>query len=708
MNKGSYAGIDIFRFIAALMIIAIHTSPLSSFSDAGNFFLTRVISRIAVPFFMTTTGFFTLSHYAKDTRSIQKFIKNTFFIYVAAMLLYLPINIYNGYFNNRNVLSKIIEDITINGTTYHLWYLPAAITGCAIGWFLLRKFGEYGALVISFALYIIGLFGDSYWGVIERVPMLRGIYSAIFEVSHYTRNGFFYAPLFFVLGGCINEAIHRKRLKLSKLKRICCVLICLTLMTIEAFVLKNYRLMRHDSMYIFLPLCIYFLFTAIVQVKGRRVKMLRDASMILYIIHPLIIAFMRPIARSLHIEIIVSNSLLYFFIVLLASAPLAFIFTFIQKKIKPKAYSKETDRAWIEIDTNALRHNLNFLRSVAPSKSEIMAVVKDEAYGHGSFEVAINLERLGVKSFAVSTIDEGIKLRKYGIRGEILILGYSSVNRADEMRKYNLMQTLIDMDYALSLERQGIPIKTHIKIDTGMHRLGFSHEEAGKISSLFLLKNIKICGMYTHLCCSDGSSQEDKLFTQLQIDRFYNLLDQLKKIGAKIPKTHVQSSYGLLNYPQLKCDYVRIGIALYGVLSAPNSDTVIKTDLKPVLSLKGNVSLIRDISIGDSVGYGRCFIADKNMRIAVISVGYGDGFPRCLSEKNIFASINGYDCPVIGRICMDQLTVDITDAEKVSVGDAATLIGSSRFSSDKAARAAETITNELLCGMSARLPIIEK
>ena len=254
-------------------------------------------------------------------------------------------------------------------------------------------------------------------------------------------------------------------------------------------------------------------------------------------------------------------------------------------------------------------------------------------------------------------------------------------------------------------------VNAHIKIDTGMHRLGIPSADFLDVEKVFTMKNLNVCGIFTHLCCSDSSMPDDIAFTRGQIDGFYNLIDHLKKSGINIPKLHIQSSYGFLNYPELKCSYVRTGVALYGVKSLPDDNTELLLDLRPVLSLKSRVVLIRQIEKGDSVGYGRSFVAERNSRIAILPIGYGDGFPRSLSNGNGRALIGQYIVPVIGRICMDQLAIDITDAEGIAVGDIATLIdtdGCTDLSADVVAKNSNSISNELLCRMGERLPVIIK
>lgn len=376
-----------------------------------------------------------------------------------------------------------------------------------------------------------------------------------------------------------------------------------------------------------------------------------------------------------------------------------------------KKPSFKTGRSWIEINVKNLCHNVETLKKAMPAKCELMAVVKADAYGHGAYEIAAYLNKMGVTAFAVATIDEGIKLREYGICGEILILGYTDVNRASELKKYDITQTLIDFKYAKALNNQNIPVKAHIKIDTGMHRLGIPSGELSSVQKVFSMENISVCGIYTHLCCSNSRLPRDVAFTGKQIDSFYSLINALRDSGISIPKLHIQSSYGLLNYPHLACDYIRAGIALYGVLSSPDDDTVLKLDLRPVLSLKSQIVLIRSVGKGDGVGYDRSFTAERDSRIAIIPIGYGDGFPRSLSDYNGSVLVKQHIVPIIGNICMDQLAVDITDVENAAVGDIVTLIdseGDVRLSAAAVAEKAGSISNELLCRMGTRLPIMTK
>ena len=706
----SYRGIDYFRLIAAFLIIAIHTSPLSTYSETGNFILTRIIARVAVPFFLMTSGFFLISRYSYNEDKLKSFVKKTGFIYVVAILTYIPLNIYNGYFKMDNLLPNILKDIFFDGTIYHLWYLPAAILGAVIAWFAVKRCGFKKALLITSILYVMGLFGDSYYGIAEKIPLLSGLYGCFFEVSDYTRNGIFFAPVFLVLGGMIADRRMRVSLKASLIG--CGV--SFLLMFGEGMLLHGFDVQRHDSMYVFLLPCVYFLFHALTFLRGKRSVYLRTSALVIYIIHPMMIVVVRMFAKFTHTQgLFVDNSVMHFLSVSILSAGFAMLSVYLLEKAQSrhkKRYTSENDRAWIEVDLNNLKANVRTLKKAMPNGCDLMAVVKAEAYGHGAFEVAAYINRFGVKSFAVATIDEGIELRHYGIRDEILILGFTPPARTKELHKYDLMQTLIDENYATELNKQGFDIKAHIKIDTGMHRLGFDCADAETVKKAFTMQHIKVCGIYTHLCVSDSLNTEDVRFTEMQIQRFYSLIDSLKEDGIKIPKTHIQSSYGLLNYPELKCRYVRVGIALYGVLSSPEDKTKSQLALRPVLSLKSQIILIRKIQTGESVGYGRAFIAERNSRIAVVPIGYADGLPRNLSCGSGEVLINGQRAPIVGRICMDQLCVDITDIEGICIGDIVTLIGqdgNDELSAAVVASNSDSITNELLSRMGKRLKIIK-
>lgn len=367
--------------------------------------------------------------------------------------------------------------------------------------------------------------------------------------------------------------------------------------------------------------------------------------------------------------------------------------------------SSQKMRAWAEINLENLKHNAKVLQAALPCGSNIMAVVKADAYGHGDVEIAACLNQAGIRSFAVATIDEAIRLRKKRIKGDILILGYTSAARASELSRYRLMQTAVDVEHAKELNSCRKNINVHVKVNTGMHRLGESSSNRSSISEVFHLEHLTVKGIFTHLAAADSLKKSDIIFTYMQITRFYELLEQLKIEQTPIPATHIQSSYGVLNYPGVHCTYARIGIALYGILSSEDQTRTL-IDLKPVLTLKSKISLIRTIRPGESAGYGRAFVAQKTVKMAVVSIGYADGLPRNLSEKQSAVLIRQSRAPIIGRVCMDQIMVDVTGIAEASRGDTVTVIGrdgSEEITAEQLAAKAGTITNELLSRLGGRL-----
>lgn len=362
-------------------------------------------------------------------------------------------------------------------------------------------------------------------------------------------------------------------------------------------------------------------------------------------------------------------------------------------------------RAWIELDIDNLAYNIRQFRKILSPKCAIMPAVKANAYGHGAVLIAKALQDLEIKDFCVASVNEAVELRKAGILGQILILGYTSPNQFSDLVKYNLTQTVVDYPYAKLLNDFGQVIFVHIGIDTGMHRLGERSENIKEICKIWEFDNLKITGVYSHLCMSDGASDAERDITLKQIEEFNMVINFLHRKGIHHFKAHIQGSYGVLNYPALKFDYARLGIALYGVLSSPKDRIISKTKLKPVLSLKARIACVKQLHKGEALGYGLTYKAGKEMQIATIAVGYADGIPRELSNKG-FVLINGQKAAIVGRVCMDQLMVDVTDIKGVSCGDEAIFIGKSGNSEIMAADLADsinTISNEILSQLGSRL-----
>lgn len=372
-------------------------------------------------------------------------------------------------------------------------------------------------------------------------------------------------------------------------------------------------------------------------------------------------------------------------------------------------YGTETfrrGRAWVELDRRALRQNVDALRSMLPDSCRLMPAVKADAYGHGAVLVADELQKAGVDAFCVACVQEGVQLRREGIQGEVLILGYTHPEQFALLCSYHLTQTVVDYAYAQQLNAFGRPVHVHIGIDTGMHRLGVRSEHLEQVLEIFGMEHLVVDGMFTHLCTSDTMTVRGRSYTNAQADAFYHLLDQLLERGCPCPKIHMQASYGVLNYPQLAGDYARVGIALYGVLSTEEDTAKWQEELKPVLSLKARIAAVKALYQGESAGYGIQFTAASDMRIAALAIGYADGLPRALSSGVGSVLIHGHRAPVIGRICMDQTIVDVSGIEDVQAGEEAVLIGRSgdlEISVCDIAKQAGTITNEILSRMGARL-----
>ena len=365
-------------------------------------------------------------------------------------------------------------------------------------------------------------------------------------------------------------------------------------------------------------------------------------------------------------------------------------------------------RAWIELDRSALLHNVRALRALLPKGCELMPAVKANAYGHGAALVAGELQRAGIGSFCVASAAEAVELRKAGITGEILILGYTHPRQFSLLRHFHLTQTVLDHDYAELLNRSGRKIDVHIKIDTGMHRLGERCEHTDHLKKIFSCENLRITGAYTHLCTSDKSSPREEAFVSVQTQAFYEAIAKLREQGCVCPKVHVLASYGLVNYPEIGGDYARIGIALYGMLSTreDTEECARKTGLRPVLSLKARIISVKDVFAEESAGYGLQFTAQRDGKIAVAAVGYADGLPRSLSCGAGEVLIRGKRAPVVGRVCMDQTLIDVTEIPDAEAGDIAVFIGKSgeeEITACDLAEEADTISNEILSRLGARL-----
>ena len=365
-------------------------------------------------------------------------------------------------------------------------------------------------------------------------------------------------------------------------------------------------------------------------------------------------------------------------------------------------------RVYAAINSEALKHNIREIKRRVGEKILIMPVIKADAYGHGALKAAEVLEEYA-NFYAVATVDEAVLLRQGGIRKPILIFGYTSPEEYRTAVENDISVTVFTYGAAKELNltalKKGKTARLHIAVDTGMRRIGFECTEYGadEVKKISCLEHIFIEGMYTHFAASD---EKDMSFTDFQTERFSSFNSMLQERGVKVPLLHAANSAAILDYPKAWFDMVRPGIILYGFYP---SDDVKKTfTLMPVMELKSHVAYVKDIKKGDTVGYGRTFKADRDMRIATVPVGYADGYPRLLSNRGRVI-INGRYASIVGRVCMDQFMVDVTEIKGVSEGDTVTLIGrdgEAEVTADEIAVQSQTISYEIVCGISKRVPRI--
>lgn len=350
--RGQYRpGLDWFRLIAAFLVVANHTSPLLSFDGTADFVLTRVLARLAVPFFLMVSGYFVFSRYAGDERAgpgpFLKFLRGTALLYGVAIVLYLPLTIYNGSLLEGNLAANIAKALFFNGTFYHLWYLPAALIGGLIVWLLLKAVKPPVALGIALALYVVGLLGDSYYGAAQAVPALNTAYDALFIVFDYTRNGFFLAPVFLVMGAMVGRRDRAQEASdgpgiLTRGVALAGFLVTLGAMVAEGLLLDANEMQRHDSMYILLLPCLFFLFRFLLTFEGRVPALLRPMSMAIYIIHPMVIVLVRGGAKVTGTTgLFVENSLIHYIAVCAVSFGLAYLYALIARRWKAWRASKQ-------------------------------------------------------------------------------------------------------------------------------------------------------------------------------------------------------------------------------------------------------------------------------------------------------------------------------------------------------------------------------
>ena len=358
---------------------------------------------------------------------------------------------------------------------------------------------------------------------------------------------------------------------------------------------------------------------------------------------------------------------------------------------------------WIEIDISALRHNLKQVRKLIPAKTKVLVTVKADAYGHGLIPISQQLVKNKVDYLGVASIDEALVIKNAKIKTPILILGTILPSQADIVVKNNFIQAVSTYRLALNLNKaarkQSKRFKIHVKIDTGMARQGVWQQEAVDfIKKIKKLEYLKLEGIFTHFPCADT----DKKFTNKQIRDFNIVLGQLNKIGIKIPLRHCANSMAVIDYKNSYFNLVRPGLMVYGLQPKKN----IRIKLKPVLSLKSKIVLLKKTAKATGISYGHSFYTKKATTIGIVPLGYGDGYPRILSNKSKVL-IKARFANVIGCVCMDQLIVDVSMIKNIKVGESVVLIGKQKgktVSAENLAALAQTIPYEIVCGFNNRIP----
>ena len=379
-----------------------------------------------------------------------------------------------------------------------------------------------------------------------------------------------------------------------------------------------------------------------------------------------------------------------------------------------------TRRLWAEINMDSVKANFEAIRSSIGEGVKLCCVVKADAYGHGAVELCRLYHELGADFFAVSNLDEALELRDAGVTEPMLILGYTPPDRCVDLSRYEIRQTVYSLDYARKLsekcELSGVRVTVHIKLDTGMSRIGFMCQEFPRddcsieeIKTACRLPGLVPEGVFTHFAAADDGPDGEE-FTEKQFDAFAHTIDVLEKDGVSFGISHCSNSGAIMDYPSLRLDMVRAGIVLYGY--APSAKVKSRIELRPAMRLKTLISHIKTIKAGATVSYGRTFTAERDMRVATVPVGYADGFIRAYAKDGYMFVWDktkkfGRNCKIIGRVCMDQCMLDVTDFPEAETGNVVVVFGNGKDgepTAEDVARWGDTISYEVLCAVSKRVP----
>ena len=365
-------------------------------------------------------------------------------------------------------------------------------------------------------------------------------------------------------------------------------------------------------------------------------------------------------------------------------------------------------RTWAEIDLDALARNYDRIRRHVGEETKLLGVIKADAYGHGAVPVARELEALGASYLAVSNIDECEEVRLGGVKLPVLMLGFTPADQAERIMELDMTQAVQSLDIAEAFSdaavKYGKKMKVHIKLDTGMGRLGFPCDETNFAQSLedilavLRLPGLDVEGIFTHFCVSDEEGEENVAFTKKQHERYARMIAQAEEKGNfRFQLRHCCNAGGIVSYPEWADDMVRCGIILYG-----SGELAERMGMEPVMALKSRVAVVRDLAPGTSVSYGRTYFTTRKSRIAVLPLGYADGLHRALSNRMEVLTPYGR-AKQVGRICMDMCMIDVTDLPEVKSGDEVEIFGKNVLCAEDAA-ACGTIPYELLCAVSKRVP----
>lgn len=362
---------------------------------------------------------------------------------------------------------------------------------------------------------------------------------------------------------------------------------------------------------------------------------------------------------------------------------------------------------WAEINLDTIATNTKNIKKLIGDK-ELIAIVKADCYGHGAVDVVPTLLENGASRLAVAMLTEAIELRENNINAPIVILGYTPLYLGEDLINYDIEQTVYDLDYAKELSEIALSLnkkaKIHIAIDTGMGRIGFlpCDDTIKIINEVYNLEGLEVIGIFSHFSTSD---EKDKTYANEQLLKFKKVMTDLKALGIEIPLKHISNSGAIIDMPETYLNGVRPGIILYGYYP---SKEVYKNNLsvKPALTLKAKIAHVKELHNDMYISYGKTFKANKKTTVATLPIGYGDGYPRALGE-NAKVIVNGKFAKIIGRICMDQCMIDVTDIENVKTGDEVIILGEEgklKFNADNMAEALGTINYEILCKIKSRIP----